>query len=88
MEIIIPIVIIVIVTIVMIVRHARNVAEDEENNIVTGGVFSPASPDQVDDEDPIMRAIVATAWNTGKPVVGTRNDDGSVTIETVDHPEQ
>lgn len=38
------------------------------------------APEQVIDDDPLMREVVSQCWNSGKPVVGRRNDDGSTTV--------
>lgn len=42
-------------------------------------------PDQVDDNDMLMRIVVATAFNTGQAVVANRNDDETVDITTIPH---
>lgn len=46
------------------------------------------SPDQMDDEDPFMREIIVKAWNTGKPVVGNRDSDGTTSIKVIGENEE
>lgn len=38
-------------------------------------------PDQVEDDDPLLREVAARAWNTGKPVVGYVDDEGKLVVE-------
>lgn len=38
------------------------------------------TPDQVIDDDPMVREAVSRAWNSGKFVVANRNDDGTFSI--------
>lgn len=45
-------------------------------------------PEQVTDPDPMMRAAIAEAWNTGGAVVATRNPDGTWGMKHVDLPDR
>lgn len=44
------------------------------------------SPDQVEDDDPFMRMVVAAAWNTGQTIYATVDDDGNFEMHPVDEP--
>lgn len=42
------------------------------------------SPDQVEADDPLMREAIARAFNTGRMVIGNRDEDGNVEIREVE----
>lgn len=42
----------------------------------------PTFPDDIED-DPVMRECIMRAYRTGKPVFGSRDADGQVTITEV-----
>jgi len=41
------------------------------------------SPDQVEDDDPIARMAIAAAWNTGKAIFATVDEDGNLEMHPI-----
>ena len=50
-------------------KWVKNIWEDKPRKI---------TPDQVMSDDPVMRDVVAKAWNTGEMVIATVDEDGNV----------
>lgn len=49
-----------------------------------GAAPTTISPDQVLDDDPMMREIVSRCWNSASGMVeGVRKDDGSIEIREI-----
>lgn len=46
--------------------------------------WAKVSPDQVEDDDPIMRMVVAAAWNTGKPIAARIDEHGNLVMKPLD----
>jgi hypothetical protein len=44
-------------------------------------------PDNVDHPNPVVREIIAKAFNSGKALTGTRNDKAILTIKEVENKE-
>ncbi len=38
----------------------------------------------IETEDPLMASVIAQAFKTGKPVVGSRDENGKVTIQKLE----
>ncbi len=47
-------------------------------------IKDPTSGVMVETDDPDHAAIVGLAFKTGKPVLGSRGEDGKLTIQTLD----
>jgi len=49
-----------------------------------GIIRDPETGVSVETDDPVMAAVVAQAFKTGKPVIGNVDEKGKVTIRTLD----
>ncbi len=59
-------------------------AEPKDTGLKDGIIRDPETGVCVETDDPVMAAVVAQAFKSGKPVIGNVDEKGKVTIRTLD----